>query len=84
MPIKVSDLLKMTEKEISDLFPDFNCAECKNPIDEEGYEKGYAINSKPVCSECYFKSFGAFLEKNPIYIPRLHRGQSNHQKAQPL
>jgi len=72
MAINGADLLKMTAKEISDLFPDYNCSQCKNPIDEEGYR----IDKKPVCSDCYYKSFGAFLEKNPIYIPRLHRGQS--------
>lgn len=77
MPINGADLLKMTPKEISDLFPDFNCAVCRNPIDEDGYK----IGKKQVCSDCYYKSLGEVIEKYPIYVPRLHRGQSNHQKT---
>jgi len=50
------DLLKMSAKEISDMFPDYICSECQSTIDEEGY----AINKKPVCSKCYEQSLDIY------------------------
>jgi len=68
MAIKGFEHLNMTEKEISDLFPDFNCSKCKGTIDEEGY----TINKKPVCSECYEQS----IDRYNIDLPRMHHGRS--------
>ena len=66
MPISGQDLVNMSLEELARLFKAPNC-KCGKSIEEHPDEQ-YVIAGKVVCSDCYYKSLGDFIEKNPIYF----------------
>jgi hypothetical protein len=73
MPITGTELLKMTESQLLELFQPTKCFACGVTLHESttGCRK---VSEGCVCSDCYFKAFSDELESHPICVPRMHRG----------
>ena len=74
MPRPGTELL---EKELEELLKEYTpsrCVTCNIDLHESttGIRK---TADGCMCSDCYFASFGEEIDKHPIGVPRMHRGE---------
>lgn len=72
MPISGTDLRKMTDSQLLELFQRTTCVYCGVAL-HESTTGCRQVEGGCACSDCYFRTFSDVLEQYPISVPRMLR-----------